>query len=184
MCINSKEFQQIKQQANAGDAYSQTLLGKFYEVAGDILDGSLYNLDYKEAAKWYKKTAEQEYAAAQTELGELHYCGNGVLEDYKEAFDLWTKASVQGYAEAKYWLGVMYCNGDGVPQNYEEAVEWFKKAAEQGHSKAQYSLGVMNAKGLGVLQNYEETVKWYKRKISNRPRQLMLKKLTEFCKPS
>jgi len=37
--------------------------------------------DYKEAVKWYLKAAEQGYALAQFNLGNMYYNGDGVLQD-------------------------------------------------------------------------------------------------------
>ncbi len=37
--------------------------------------------DYKEAASWYRKAAEQGFARAQTNLGYMYDQGHGVLQD-------------------------------------------------------------------------------------------------------
>jgi TPR repeat protein len=41
--------------------------------------------DYAEAAKWYRRAAEQGYAKAQYNLGVMYYNGEGVPQDYAEA---------------------------------------------------------------------------------------------------
>ncbi len=118
---------------------------------------------YAKAAEWYRKAAEQGYAAAQHSLGVMYYTGRGVAQDYKEAGRLYRKAAEQGFAVAQYNLGVMYENGQGVAQDSKEAVKYYRKAAEQGITAAQYNLGVMYKHGQGVAQDYKEAVKFYRK---------------------
>ena len=42
------------------------------------------NEDPKEAARWYRKAADQGYAKVQYELGTMYCSGNGVTKDLKE----------------------------------------------------------------------------------------------------
>ena len=41
--------------------------------------------DYAEALKWFRRAAEQNDAAAQTNLGVMYDFGHGVVRDYAEA---------------------------------------------------------------------------------------------------
>jgi hypothetical protein len=52
------------------------------------------------AAFWYqyKKSADQGYAKAQSNLGIAYTIGKGVLKDYKQAVYWYQKAADQGYA--------------------------------------------------------------------------------------
>jgi len=118
--------------------------------------------DYVQAAKWYRKAAEQGLADAQHNLGHMYSNGYGVTQVYAEALKWYRKAAEQRSAAAQYNLGVMYGNGEGVPQDYAEAMRWFRKAAEQGWAEAQYNLGVMYNNGQGVTQDYVQAAKWYR----------------------
>ena len=69
----------VLEKARAGDAEAQTLLGDMYA------DGKGLKQDYKMAAKWYRKAAEQGYAKAQKKLGNFYTFGKGVKQDYKKA---------------------------------------------------------------------------------------------------
>ena len=60
--------------------------------------------DYVEAAKWYRKAAEQELAIAQFNLGWIYENGEGVPKDMAEATKWYRKAAEQGDADAKEWL--------------------------------------------------------------------------------
>ena len=85
--------------------------------------------DYIEAAKWYRKAAEQGDARAQHNLGILCGNGEGVPQNSEEAAKWFRKAAEQGVARSQYNLGLMYSNGDGVPKNYERAYAWINLAA-------------------------------------------------------
>ena len=69
--------------------------------------------DYVEAARWYRKAADQGDAEAQYGLGFMYYQGKGVPHDYVEAARWYRKAAEQDNAEADYGLGFMYLNGQG-----------------------------------------------------------------------
>ena len=73
--------------------------------------------------------AEQGVAAAQYNVGMMHYNGQGVRQDYVQAVSWFNKAAKQGYAAAQYNLGLMYYNGKSIPQDYAQALSWFSKAA-------------------------------------------------------
>jgi hypothetical protein len=69
-------------EAAAGDAKAQYALGLFYERGKPpaLLQ------DYAEAAKWYRKAAEQGHAGAQLYLGILLAQANGVERNFVEAY--------------------------------------------------------------------------------------------------
>jgi TPR repeat protein len=117
--------------------------------------------DYTEAAKWFRKAADQGNIKGQHDLGVRYYLGQGVQVDYVEAMKWFRKAAEQGDAEAQSILGGMYLLGQGVDKNYAEATKWFRKAADQGYAEAQDNLGSMYWNGRGVPKNYAEAAKWH-----------------------
>ena len=48
-----------------------------------------------------EEAADQGYAQAQYNLGDMYYHGEGVAQDYSEALRWFHKAQVQGYEKAK-----------------------------------------------------------------------------------
>ena len=56
---------------------------------------------YREAADWCRRAAEQGDADAQYLLGNLYRDGVGVESDWDQALDLYRRAAAQGHAEAK-----------------------------------------------------------------------------------
>jgi TPR repeat protein len=54
--------------------------------------------DSAEAARWYRKAAEQGHAAAQKNLGVMYAHGEGVPQDYAEAYK-WANLAAAGAVE-------------------------------------------------------------------------------------
>ena len=98
-----------------------------------------------EAAKWYRKAAEQNYAQAQRNFGSCYLFGVGVAKDEAEAVKWYRKAAEQNDATAQRDLGLCYYKGQGVEKDEVEAVKWYRKAAEQNNADAQFYLGVCYA---------------------------------------
>jgi TPR repeat protein len=115
-----------------------------------------------DAARWFRKSAEQGNADAQFWLGHMYQEGNGVALDATEAVKWYRKSAEQGDADAQFWLGYMYYKGNGVALNTTEAVKWFRKSASQGNADAQSTLGDMYYKGKGVALDLEEAARWYR----------------------
>ena len=116
-----------------------------------------------EAARWYRRAAEQGHALAQNNLGEMYEKGLGVERSDSEAAKWYRMSAEQGYVSAQNNLGEMYEKGRGVEQSDVEAVKWYRKAAEQGNASAQNSLGEMYEKGYGVKKSYSEALNWYRK---------------------
>jgi TPR repeat protein len=57
--------------------------------------------DYGEAAKWYRKAADQNYALAQSSLGPMYQLGRGVPHDEILALMWYHLAAAQGDDYAK-----------------------------------------------------------------------------------
>jgi S1-C subfamily serine protease len=117
--------------------------------------------NYTEAARWYRKAAEQGDIAAINKLGGMYEWGRGVPQNYAEAVKWYRKSADKDATWGYYKLGGMYYLGRGVPQNYSEAARWYRKAAEQDDADAQLSLGVMYDNGQGVPQNYVQAHTWF-----------------------
>lgn len=98
--------------------------------------------DYREAVRWYRKSAVQGVAVSQVILGRMYDIGEGVEQDYKEAVKWYRKAAEQGDAKGLANLGSMYGRGKGVAQNFKEAYIWFALAVELGEVKALESLSI------------------------------------------
>jgi uncharacterized protein len=155
------EIAKRKAWAEQGDLRAQLNLGDMYFFG----KGVPKNL--AEAAKWYRKAAEQGNPDAQYDLYLTYITDQGISKkDLPEALKWLRKAADQGHPVAQYSLGFKYyleSIGIGALKNGTEAAEWLRKAAEQGHPGAQNYLGELYAMGKGVLKDWVEAVKWYRK---------------------
>lgn len=140
--------------AKNGSAMHQNSVGVAY------MEGKLVKKDFREAVKWYRKSADQGFTDAQKNLAVAYIVGNGVIQDHAEAFKLMHKAAIQGAPNGQRGLAQMYLEGIGVQKNYKKAVLWMSKAAEQGDKNSQASLAVQYVKGEGVPQDYVKAHMW------------------------
>lgn len=119
-----------------------------------------------QAAQWYQQAAEQGFAAAQTNLGDLYLqqkvAAQSSGENYKLAMKWYEKAAAQDYVLAQIGLGVMYRDGLGVAKDTGKSVELFKKGAEAGAARGHYYLAIAYEKGRGVAQNMILAVAHYR----------------------
>lgn len=122
-----------------------------YYYNGDGLPQS-----YENAAKWFRKAADQGHILAQFNLGLMYDDGQGVPQSYTEAAKWYRKAAEQGDPNAQHNLGVMYEKGQGVPQSYIEAAKWYRKAADQGNTDAEEALQILKGKALQVVEKSGE----------------------------
>jgi hypothetical protein len=123
--------------------------------------------DYAEAARWYRKAAEQGYARAQYDLGYMYFYGRGVSQDRKEANRWFAKAADQGDERAKRVLtpsfrlttkvslllqllfGILLLSSVPIRLNYLEVPE-----SDRDHDR-------MAAAFAGLLCVFYVCLKWY-----------------------
>lgn len=117
--------------ATLGIADAQHNLGALYEYGHGVPQ------NYAEAAKWYRRAAEQGHSTAQHNLGVLYANGQGVAQHYGYAGQWWQKAAEQRFIPAQVKLGLLYYNGYGVARNYATAYAWFNLGAVQGDATGQ-----------------------------------------------
>ena len=126
--------------ANGGDAASQILVGEAYAAGnGGPRDSRQLTEDYKQAAAWYRKAADQGNTVAQIHLADLYRDGRGVARDMAQAVDWYRKAADHGDAGAQGTLGILYSVGMGVQRDDVEAYYWLCLAADvKGPNQAKW----------------------------------------------
>lgn len=103
-----------------------------YNIGINYYDGKGVKKDYIEAARWFRRSAEQGFPFAERQLGRMYYEGEGVEKNNEEAFKWYNKAAEHGDASAQGLLGLMYYCGEGIEKNNEEAINWMNMAAAHG----------------------------------------------------
>ena len=94
--------------------------------------------------------AQRGESAAQREVGQRYFGGDGLPQDPARAAFWWTKAAEQGDDQAQAGLAALYFNGEGVEQDRAQALRWWQKAAASGNGDAQATLGWVYFNGVGV----------------------------------
>lgn len=140
--------------AAGGDASAQ------YELGARYADGRAVARDFKSAAGWFQKAADQGLAPAQYRLAALYEKGLGVAQDKRHARALYLRAAEAGNPRAMHNLAVLLADGDGKP-DYAAAATWFRKAAQYGVHDSQYNLAILLARGLGVDQSLVQSYQWF-----------------------
>lgn len=166
----------LKQEAEAGNAKAQRLLGAIY------LQGEIVAENPVEAARWLGMAANQGDVGSQLVIGKMYLAGTGVAKSEIVAAQYWEQAAAQGDAEAAFELGKLFDPGyfvgdkpritivgkepplppNKVPKNASEAAKWYEVAAHLGSSGAQYNLGNFYAEGNGVPRNYAEAANLFR----------------------
>ena len=96
--IAAKKFEDVEQ----GDALGQFSIGSSYEQGRGVVQ------DDKEAVKWYRKAAEQEYAPAQYNLGLMYVKGQGIIQDH---------------VYAHMWFNIAAAHGSDAGRENRESIE-------------------------------------------------------------
>ncbi|MBQ3450201.1 MAG: sel1 repeat family protein [Synergistaceae bacterium] len=150
-------IEELKSRSENGDGRADFELGQKYHHGDGVKQ------DYKEAFKYYMRSAEQGYDGAMCNIGLMYSRGYGVPQSYKEAAKWYGMAAEIDYPEALHNLGVLYCEGRGVPRDMDKAVELWYRASEKGFDLSQLNLGIMYlSEG-----NTDEAVKWLKKASEN-----------------
>lgn len=148
-------------------------------------DGQIFSANHNEAAKWYRKAAENDDGKGQRMLGLCYNYGIGLPIDLAQASKWYREGADRYDVGAMILLADCYARGVGMTQNNAAAVKWWSKAAKQGGSDdeqtlnrfidawnsltksenpvAENMIGDCYAKGKGVFKDYEEAIKWYRK---------------------
>jgi hypothetical protein len=122
-----------------------------------IAQQALDEQDLNEAAKHFRKAAEQNYLPAQTAMGDLLR----ISQDYEDSFGWYLTAAYQGDAAAEYALGRAYASGEGVEKNLAKAQYWIKHSAEKNYVAAAEMMAMAYRSGnLGLTKDIEQAKKW------------------------
>lgn len=151
------DFVPTKRLAEAGFDDYQNEFGSMFE------EGEVLPQDFKEALKWYKRSAEQGNLDATHNMARIYHRGIGVRKNHKKAFELFRSAANNGYSFSQNVLGSTYETGFRglIPQDYKEAVKWYRLSAKQGDAMGQNNLGAMYHNGTGVRKNLKKAMALY-----------------------
>jgi len=119
-------FRLISPLAEKEDACAQFDVGYMYANGWGV------RRDFREAAKWYRKAAEQGLMIAQHHLGIAYLDGEGVSANDAEAARWLKRAAEQGFSRSQYILGTMYLEGRGVSKDPVQGYAMVVLAGQRG----------------------------------------------------
>ncbi len=99
--------------------------------------------DYRQAADWYHKAAEQDHSLAQFNLGVMYAMGQGVIRDATQSAVWFGRAARLGDAGAQFHLGescqrVSFKQAPAdASESRIEAYKWYRLAAAQGYKDSE-----------------------------------------------
>ncbi len=131
-----------------------------FEVGARMAEGKGPNQDFKQAARWYQRSASKGFAQSQYRLGTLFERGLGVKKDMSRARLWYERAAQSGNIKAMHNLAVLAAGRNAQSPDYTKAAQWFQQAADHGLSDSQYNLAVLFENGLGVEQNLTKSYQY------------------------
>lgn len=132
-----------------------------FQVASRLAEGKGTDQNFKEAVRWYKRSASRGFAQSQYRLGTLYERGLGVDKDTGTASTWYQRAAEQGNVKAMHNLAVLSAGRAQGSPDYLTAAHWFGQAAERGLGDSQYNLAVLYENGLGVSKDLVQAHKLY-----------------------
>lgn len=132
-----------------------------FEVASRLAEGKGTDQDFKEAHRWYQRSAAQNFTQAQYRLGTLYERGLGAKADTGRAKAMYQRAAEQGNVKSMHNLAVLAAGRGGGTPDYSTAATWFTQAANHGLADSQFNLAVLTESGLGVEKDQVQAAMWF-----------------------
>jgi localization factor PodJL len=145
----------LRMAAAAGDVSAE------FEVASRLAEGKGTDQNFKEAIRWYQRSATQGFAQAQYRLGTLYERGLGVPVDVARAKSWYQRAAEHGNVKAMHNLAVLAAGRTSPSPDYVTAAQWFSQASAYNLADSQFNLAVLTESGLGIERDMISAAKWF-----------------------
>ena len=141
--------------AEAGYAPAQFRLGMMFA------EGFGIQQNWRQAAQWFERAAQQNDVGAQWTLARLYRVGRGVRKSDTLALRWYQQLAEQGFAPAQFQVGMMYREGLGTARDLTQAEHWLRQAAERGFRPAMAEMVKAYRDGeLGLSVDPEQARAW------------------------
>ncbi|MGI9422639.1 MAG: hypothetical protein ACR2PA_05560 [Hyphomicrobiaceae bacterium] len=132
-----------------------------FEVGARFAEGKGVTQNFKEATKWYTRSAAKGFALSQYRLATLFERGLGADKDLNRAKIWYERAARQGNVKAMHNLAVLLAGNSVGRSDYGSAARWFSEAANRGLTDSQFNLAILYQNGLGVPKDLKTAYKWF-----------------------
>jgi TPR repeat protein len=153
-----KAMEWLLKAANAGNAYAECVLGDHYEYPDWQGSGAkkwLPKANLVEAIRWYRRSAEQNWAGGQYHLGLCYLKGKAVEVDEARGLKLVRAAADQNLEAAVKELADLYARGVGEPRNEaDRPVHLLVRAKAWSDLVLRYEYGLGTARDLIMAAQY------------------------------
>jgi len=157
--VTAQTIEQIRSKADAGDAYSQYLMGWSYANGSNGVKA-----DYSQALPWFKKAGANGFAAAAYFAGWMYYYGEGVPQNLSEALSWFQKATDLGMSEASQM--VLACSKGGSATSKSLVIDSFNPKNPPILEVASNSVKFIDPSGNNAIDAGEEC--YIKFKVTNK----------------
>ncbi len=147
--------------AQSGNSLAQFYVGSLYR------NGEGVDVDYLEAARWFKLSADNGEWISQSNLGQMYYLGQGVDQSYQNAAYYLELAATQGDPKSQHNLAHMHAEGLGVEKDINKAEFWYRHAIARDFYPSFTHFGLMLLKGTEVPKNADEAMKLFETAAEN-----------------
>ncbi|MGQ0675379.1 MAG: tetratricopeptide repeat protein [Rhodospirillales bacterium] len=115
-------WKELEPLAKKGDGKAAFLVASMYHTGRGV------PVSYKDAAEWYRKSADAGDMQGVFMMGVVHEGGIGIPRDIAEAFKWYKKSADRGFYAAILKVANMYGKGPGVPKDNAQSYLWFSIA--------------------------------------------------------
>ena len=151
---NIELLKELQYCAELGDKRCQNILGIWYK------NGIGTEPNNRLAFEWFKKAAEQDYAPAYGNIGDLYHKGLGVEVDNQKAVQYYKYGAERNHPACQYRLGICYLKGIGVVADNNIAFSLFMKSSLQGYSPAIFMLYECYLNAWGTKKDEKTAIKY------------------------
>ncbi len=142
---HAKAMQWLTKAAESGNPWAQNLMGYRYENPdqGNAPASHPTNPNLIEAFKWYRRSAEQNWANSQYHLGLFYLEGRVVELDEERGLELERTAADKGSNDATIELASLYARGTGEPRGEQDRpMQLLERAGALGDLIFRYEYGL------------------------------------------
>jgi TPR repeat protein len=160
--MSRSEWQTLLNRAEQGDSNAEWgVADRYGDGVADKKGRILVSRSSRNAAKWFRRSAEHGCAPAQNSLGILLSARNTANRNIEEAIFWFRTAFNAGEIMSATNMAITYRENGNV----RKAVQWFRESVESGDDDARVQLGIHYYWGKGVKRDPTAAVRCFRTAI-------------------